>query len=390
MNEIENLLSMHAQWYGDPANTRIFTCPGRINIIGEHIDYNGGHVLPAAVDKEILLSISPNDENILRFNSVDFGDPFEIHLDNLASFDDPGDHWWIYPFGACKLMEMDWRSGYDLSFRNTLPAGAGMSSSAAITVCTLYALSRLNNINMNENGMARIAQKVEWEVAGVSCGIMDQFAVINGKRDNAIMLDTRDLSFEYVPVDSNAVHFVLVNSGIKHSLRDSGYNERRRECEQALQKLQQNGMDIDHLCEIPVEKLDLVKSQLPEVEYRRTLHAVTENQRVKEFASYMQNYRLHDAGAAMYGSHESLRDNFEVSIPEIDQMVEWAREYDGVYGSRMMGGGFGGCTINMVALYAVDRFIEGIKKKFENQFGRIPEVYNCVLEDGVHRVSRPS
>lgn len=387
MKEIEDLKTAHAHSYGDSPRMRVFACPGRINIIGEHIDYNGGHVLPAAVNKHVYLAVTPNNDNIIRFHSVDFGDPFEIHIDNIGDMNDPGDHWWVYPFGACKLMDIDWKSGFDFTFKNTLPAGAGMSSSAAITVCTMYALGKLHDTTMKANDMARLAQRVEWEVAGVSCGIMDQFSVIHGKEDNAVMLDTRDLSFDYVPVDSNVVHFVLVNSGIKHSLKDTGYNDRRRECEQALEKLQASGIEIDHLCELPAGKIDVIKDILSDNEYKRTVHAVTENLRVKEFSDAMDTYRLYDAGDAMFRSHASLRDDFEVSIPEIDRMVEWTKEIDGVYGSRMMGGGFGGCTINMVALYAVDRFIDRVTKKFEGEFGRTPEIYNCVLEDGVHELT---
>ncbi len=387
MKEIQDLKNVHGQSYGDSSPVRVFACPGRINIIGEHIDYNGGHVMPAAVDKHVYLAVTPNHDSIIRFNSIDFGDPFEIHLENLGDMNDPGDHWWVYPFGACKLMDINWKSGFDFTFKNTLPAGAGMSSSAAITVSTMYALGMLHDAPIKANDMARLAQRVEWEVAGVSCGIMDQFSVIHGKKDNAIMLDTRDLSFEFVPVDSNAVHFVLVNSGIKHSLKDTGYNDRRKECEKALEKLQASGMGIDHLCELPADKLDVIKGKLSEDEYKRTVHAVTENLRVKEFSDAMIAYRLHDAGDAMFRSHASLRDDFEVSIPEIDRMVEWTKNIDGVYGSRIMGGGFGGCTINMVALYAVDRFIDGITKKFEDEFGRTPEIYNCVLEDGVREIT---
>ncbi|MFW5861854.1 MAG: galactokinase [Spirochaetota bacterium] len=386
MKEIQDLKTAHVRAYGDSPRMRVFACPGRINIIGEHIDYNGGHVLPAAVNKHVYLAITPNNDNVIRFHSVDFGDPFEIHVDNIDDMSDPGDHWWVYPFGACKLIDIELKSGFDLTFKNTLPAGAGMSSSAAITVCTIYALCMLHNASIKPNEMARLAQRVEWEVAGVSCGIMDQFSVIHGKEDNAIMLDTRDLSFEFVPVDSNVVHFVLVNSGIKHSLKDTGYNDRRKECQHALETLQAGGIKIDHLCELPAEKIDVIKGMLSDVEFKRTVHAVTENLRVKEFSDAMNAYRLHEAGDAMFRSHASLRDDFEVSIPEIDRMVKWTKDIDGVYGSRMMGGGFGGCTINMVALYAVDRFTDQITKKFEAEFGRAPEIYNCILEDGVREL----
>ena len=385
----DNVITFHREHFPHSTDYALFASPGRINIIGEHIDYNGGTVLPAAIDKHIYICVSRNNDGIIRFVSANHKEIGEVSLKNLytpQTQSHAANTWWVYPYGACVVSTIEFDYGLDFSFYSTLPVGAGMSSSASITVGTLYALYSLYNKKIKNADLALQAQKVEWDFAGVHCGIMDQMAIINGKKDQAIMLNTQSMDFSYIPVDTSAVRFVLVNSGIKHSLRESGYNDRRRECEQALAMLKQAGFAIQHLCDCSLDDLIQIQNILPQTEYKRAYHVISENHRVHQFAREIQQYNLSKAGELLYKSHQSLSVNYEVSIPLIDEMVEWASDIDGVYGSRLMGGGFGGCTISMVALYAVEHFTVTIAQKFKKKENRTPEIYECSIEDGTHRI----
>jgi len=386
---IDTVIAFHREHFPQSNDYALFASPGRINIIGEHIDYNGGTVLPAAIDKHIYICVSRNNDGIIRFVSANHKEIGEVSLKNLyapQTQSHAGHTWWVYPYGACVVSNIKFDYGLDFSFYSTLPVGAGMSSSASITVGTLYALYSLYNKKIKNADLALQAQKVEWDFAGVHCGIMDQMAIVNGKKDQAIMLNTQSMDFSYIPVDTSAVRFVLVNSGIKHSLRESGYNDRRRECEQALAMLKQAGFAIQHLCDCSLDDLIQIQNILPQTEYKRAYHVISENHRVHQFAREIQQYNLSKAGELLYKSHQSLSVNYEVSIPLIDEMVEWASDIDGVYGSRLMGGGFGGCTISMVALYAVEYFAVTIAQKFKKKENRTPEIYECSIEDGTHRI----
>ncbi|MGB4269836.1 MAG: galactokinase [Spirochaetota bacterium] len=386
---IDTVIAHHQEHFPQSTNCALFASPGRINIIGEHIDYNGGAVLPAAIDKHIYICVSRNDDGILRFVSANHKEAGEVAINNLHSPQTKthaAHTWWVYPYGACALSTIEFDHGLDFSFYSTLPVGAGMSSSASITVGTLYALYTLYNKKIKNTDLALLAQKVEWDFAGVKCGIMDQMAIINGKKDNAILLNTQTMNYNFIPVDTSAVRFVLVNSGVKHSLRESGYNDRRQECERALLMLKKAGFAINELCDCSVDDLIQIQTILPQTEYKRTYHAITENHRVHQFAREIQQYNLSKAGELLYKSHESLSVFYEVSISLIDEMVEWASDIDGVYGSRLMGGGFGGCTISMVALYAVEHFTETIAQKFKKKENRTPEIYKCSIDDGTRRI----
>lgn len=325
----------------------------------------------------------------MRFVSSSHADIGEVSIHAIhtpQAADYASGKWWIYPFGACALADVGFDSGCDMSFFSTLPVGAGMSSSAALSVGTLYALLALHNKKFKPTALALKAQQVEWDFAGVHCGIMDQMAIIHGKKNHAVFLDTQDLSVKLIPIDTSAVRFIIVNSGEKHSLRESGYNDRRKESESALGLLHQSGFPIKHLCQLGISDLADIQAILPQTEYKRASHAISENHRVHQFSKEIQQYNLHKAGELLYKSHDSLSVFYEVSTPLIDDMVEWASEVDGVYGARLMGGGFGGCTINMVALYAVDHFKETIANKFNNAEKRLPEIYECSLSDGISQV----
>ncbi|MCX8124669.1 MAG: galactokinase [Spirochaetes bacterium] len=386
---IDKVITFHREHFPKSTNYMLFVSPGRINIIGEHIDYNGGTVLPAAIDKYIYICLSRNNDGIIRFVSSSHKEMGEVSINNIHSsvtLAHAQNKWWIYPFGACVLSQIEFDSGWDCSFYSTLPVGAGMSSSASITVGTLYALYTIYNIKIKNTDLALKAQKVEWDFANVKCGIMDQMAIINGKKDHALMLNTQNLVCSLIPIDTAAVRFVLVNSGVKHSLRESGYNDRRRECERATIMLKKAGFAIEYLCDCSVDDLAPIQDILPPTEYKRAYHVITEHHRVHQFAEQIQQYNLSKAGELLYKSHECLSVYYQVSIPLIDEMVEWASTIDGVYGSRLMGGGFGGCTVSMVALFAVEHFKRAIAQKFKNKENRVPEIYECTIEDGVHQI----
>jgi len=386
MNPVQEIIGSHRETFQGAASIRVFSCPGRINLIGEHIDYNGGHVLPAAIDKAIYLALSPNKDGVFRFHSTAFSGIVELTKDQLFKRELHHVDWWIYTAGVLRVMfENGWPvdHGFDMSFLSTIPVGSGLSSSAAMCEVCIYALMQELGVAMSKKEMVLLGQRIEYEAAGVKCGTMDQFAVVHGKKDHAVLLDTRDMSYTYVPVDSRRAHWILVNSGVKHSLRESGYNDRRKQCENALSIMHGKGLNGKYLCDFSLSDFERVKQDLPEAERKRAYHAISENIRTIEFNGCMKNNDYASAGRLLYGSHESLRDNFEVSISEIDRMVEWARGISGVYGSRLMGGGFGGCTINMVDVSHTEEFRETMIEKFTEEFSRTPEIYECILEDGV-------
>ncbi len=389
MDIVKDLLKIHGENFTAAGDLRVFACPGRINLIGEHIDYNGGHVLPAAVDKSIYLVISPNDKKSFRFFSTAFKGVDEISIDDLYKSELDKDKWWIYPAGVIRLISEDkWplNHGYDLSFTSTIPVGSGMSSSAALTEVAVLAFSSILKIHMTQAHMAGLGQRIEVELVGLSCGIMDQFAVVAGRKNCAVLLNTNTLEYEYVKVDSNVVHWVLVNSMVKHSLKDSGYNDRRADCDSAVKKLNKCGFNKKYVCEFTMKEFEDNKNVLSEREQKRVLHAISEENRTIEFEKVMKHGDYITAGELLVGSHESLRDNYEVSINELDKMVEWALQVDGVMGCRMMGGGFGGCTINMVKKENVAEFKKVISEKFKAEFGKETEIYDCVIGDGVREL----
>ncbi|HSV96413.1 MAG TPA: galactokinase [Spirochaetota bacterium] len=379
---MKRLIETHGSAFPDTGPGRVFFCPGRINLIGEHVDYNGGHVLPAAIDRAVYLCMSRNAQKCFRFNDAGFDASGELPLSLFKGGADVPKVW-LYPAGALALVPGGWEEGLDLSYLSTIPPGAGVSSSAAVTTVTLYGAFSVLGMTIDMVELARMGQRVERDYAGVACGIMDQFAVIHGRKDSAMLLDTRDLSFEYLHINSSRIHFVLVNSGIRHSLRESGYNDRRKECESALALLRGMGAGIDHLCELGPADFERLAPELPAVEQKRARHAVTENARTLEFHRRMRSGDYTGAGALLYVSHASLRDDFEVSILELDRLVEWAVPVPGVFGSRMMGGGFGGCSITMVDSGAVEEFVRKIEVKFREAHGAGPQIFDCTIGEGV-------
>ncbi len=354
--------------------------PGRVNLIGEHTDYNGGHVFPCAIHMGIYCAAGKRNDNKLCLYSENFSDEGIIEFD-LA---DPNLRgcWADYPLSVIKALSAfgyDLPGGADMVFHGDLPDGAGLSSSAALEVVTAVTLRELYSVPITNQEAAIIGQFAENRFIGVNCGIMDQFASAMGKKDSAVLLDSDTLAFEYAPVGNAAV--VIVNSGVKHSLASSAYNQRRRECESACSDLR-----VPTLCSLVPEEFEERKHMIgDEICLRRAMHAVYENRRAKDAVDALKKGDLPLFGSLMNESHISLRDYYEVSCEELDYLAEEAWKQPGVYGARMTGGGFGGCTVNLMQPDAVMSFTRTIQTGYEKRFGIIPEVYIVRASDGAGR-----
>ncbi|MDO7851737.1 galactokinase [Hymenobacter convexus] len=361
--------------------------PGRVNLIGEHTDYNGGFVLPAAVDKEAVFAVGLNKGTQIRLVAHDLNETLE--LANAAEIAPSATHWANYLLGVAAQFQLRGIDvpGFDCVFAGTVPLGAGMSSSAAIECGLAFALNELLKAGFEKMELARIAQFAEHTYAGVQCGIMDQFASLFGRDGHVVRLDCRSLDYEYFPFDTQAARIVLCNSGVKHSLASSEYNTRRQECERGVSVLQQHYEGIGSLRDATLEQLEAVKGEIGGTVYRRCAYVVQENARVEAACQCLIAGDLAGFGKEMYGSHAGLRDDYEVSCAELDVLVEAAQKAPGVFGARMMGGGFGGCTINLVAPDKVDEFIASVSKVYEEKFGLKLETYQTTIVAGVGTVA---
>ena len=351
--------------------------PGRVNLIGEHTDYNGGYVFPCAINMGIYCAAAKRNDNVLRFYSADFQNQgiIEYKSDdfNLKNC------WADYPVSVINSLASfgyELPSGADFLFSGDLPNGAGLSSSAALEVVTGTILRELFSIPLTNQEIALIGQFAENRFIGVNCGIMDQFASAMGREGDAILLNANTLSYNYAPIGNAAI--VIVNSGVKHSLASSAYNQRRRECEYAASELK-----IHSLCSVIPDEFESRKMLITdEICRKRAKHAVYENRRVIDAADAIERGDLQTFGMLMNSSHTSLRDNYEVSCEELDFLAENAQRMPGVYGARMTGGGFGGCTVNLMKQDAVDNFISDIKSLYENRFGIRAEIYSVSAANG--------
>jgi galactokinase len=355
--------------------------PGRINIIGEHTDYNDGFVFPAAIDKEIMFAARPNDKNIFRFYSVDFNEHFEMKLRDLNKSEV---QWANYLLGVADQFK---QAGYelrgvDVAFGGNIPVGAGLSSSAAVETGFAKVLSELFDFNVTNLDLVKMSQKAEHEYAGVMCGIMDQFAIIHGKSGHALKLDCRTLDYEYAPVEMEDYQILLIDTKVKHALASSEYNTRRKECEQAVEVLKQYDPSVKALRDVTPELLKKHHFELEEKVYKRAKYVVEENIRVEKAFEALQNNDVVKLGKLMYETHIGLRDEYEVSCDELDILFDIAYQSEAVVGARMMGGGFGGCTINIVRNDGVDVFVENAAKEFEKKTGQKPEVYKVKISEG--------
>lgn len=355
--------------------------PGRINLIGEHTDYNDGFVFPAAIDKEIHFAVAKNKANIFRFYALDLHESFEMKVENLAKSDTS---WANYLLGVAAQFK---KAGYELEgvdcvFGGDIPLGAGLSSSAAIENGFAFALKEILEAPVSKIQMIKMAQKAEHEYAGVMCGIMDQFASMTGKKDHAIKLDCRSLDFEYANIDLHDYEILLVNTNVKHELASSEYNTRRAECETGVQILQKYDNNITALRDVSLSLLQVHREEIDPIVYKRCEFVIKENLRVEDAFSALAKNDIKTLGALMFQSHEGLRDDYDVSCKELDLLFDMAKKSDDIIGSRMMGGGFGGCTINIVKKEKMNTFSEGVKKEYSKITGIEPEIYSVKITDG--------
>jgi galactokinase len=355
--------------------------PGRVNLIGEHTDYNDGFVLPAAIDRTIEFGARRRDDDIVRAHSIDFQDQSEFSLDAIEK--DEKHAWSNYLRGVLKFLQEDGHrlTGADIAFGGNVPREAGLSSSAAVEVGAVALAMRLFNIQLDPLEVVRLARRAENEFVNVPCGIMDQFACALGKRDHALFLDCRDLSYRHIPL-SGRVKIVVCYSGVRRALAASEYEIRLQQCRQAVAQLGTTGLAVKSLREIDLTDLEVARHSLSEILLKRARHVVSENDRVLKAVKQLEKGDLESFGRLMIASHESLRDDYEVSCRELDVLVELALKQPGVLGARMTGAGFGGCTVNLVLADVAESFAEAVKKGYDKATGLNAEVYVCEASDG--------
>lgn len=386
---VEQLKNKFAEVFGPEGESAVYFAPGRVNMIGEHTDYNGGHVFPCALTIGTYGVVRKRQDRKLRFYSMNFEQlgVMESSLDELVPSKDAD--WTNYPKGvlwAFKERGMEVTEGFDLLLFGNIPNGSGLSSSASVEVLIGYILKDQYGFDVTNQDLALIGQFSENRFNGVNCGIMDQFAIAMGKADHAIFLDTNTLDYTYVPLKLDGAKIVIACSNKKRGLGDSKYNERRSECETALAELQKV-VDIKSLGELTEEQFEANKDAIgDEVRVRRARHAVYENQRTIQAVEALQKQDLKKFGELMNASHVSLRDDYEVTGIELDTLVEEAWKVDGVIGSRMTGAGFGGCTVSIVEDAAVDRFIESVGTAYRDKIGYAADFYVVQIGSGPCRL----
>ena len=362
------------------SNPVFYASAGRINLIGEHTDYNGGFVFPGAIDKYIMTAININGTDKVRLYSVDMNQYTEF---GLREEDKPAEQWACYVFGVCReVIKRGFEvKGFDAVFAGDVPLGEGLSSSAALESCFAYALNDLFNDNkISIFELALIGQSTEHNYCGVNCGIMDQFASVFGKKDCLMRLDCRSLEFKYFPFKPVGYKLVLVNSQVKHELVDSPYNKRRESCERVAKTL-----GVETLRDADMSMLEAAKNQISDEDYKRAVYVIGEKQRVLDVCEALEKGDYETVGQRMYETHHGLSKDYEVSCEELDFLNDVAKEC-GVTGSRIMGGGFGGCTINLVKEELYDTFVQTAKTKFNEKYGIEPIIIDVVISDGAHKV----
>jgi len=355
--------------------------PGRINLIGEHTDYNEGFVLPAAVDKEIVVALTPRTDRKCIVVAHDLGEEFEFDLEHLEK---SRKGWPNYIMGVVQqfLMRHYPIMGFKCVFGGYIPIGAGLSSSAALECGVAVALDHAFSLDIQKIDIVKMCQMAENQFVGVKCGIMDQFSNMFGKKDNVFKLDCRSLQHEYYPFKLADMSIILLDTQVKHSLASSEYNTRREQCESGVKILQKHDPKIQSLRDVSLDLLQSHKQEFEEVIFSRCEYVIEENLRVLVACQDLKAGNFYSFGNKMYGSHEGLRDKYEVSIKELDVLVEIASKDDAVLGARMMGGGFGGCTINLVNDNGIDDFLGQVKVEYKSRTGREVQVYKAKIADG--------
>lgn len=367
----------------------IVRSPGRVNIIGEHTDYNEGFVLPAAIDKAIYIAIGKRDDDKVMLHSQEFR---EDHASSLHNLQRSSKHWPDYILGVTdQLMKKGCPlKGFNLVVDGNVPIGAGLSSSAAVECATIFALNELFGLQLSKLDMVRMAQKAEHEFAGVKVGIMDMFASMFGKKDHAIRLDCRSLDYEYEPLRLEGIRILLLNTNVKHSLSSSEYNTRRAQCEQGVEWVREHHPGVRSLRDATPDMLDKWVAPRDPVIYKRCRYVVEEIQRLLQGCEDLRRGDIAALGAKMFRTHEGLSREYEVSCPELDFLVDAVKGNPAILGARMMGGGFGGCTINLIKEDAIDELVKRISVSYQKQMGLELTAYVARIEDGTAVIRKPS
>ncbi len=383
MKNLEIVRSTFKEKFGTEGN--VYFSPGRINLIGEHTDYNGGFVLPGAVDKGMLIEIKPNGTDKIRAYAIDLKEYAEF---GLKEEDKPAEGWARYIFGVVRELAKRGgeTGGFDTVFTGDVPLGAGMSSSAALESAYAYALNDIYNLKFDKKELVKVGQMTEHNYVGVNCGIMDQFASLFGKEGHLIKLDCSTMEYEYVPFDPKGYKVVLLDSVVKHALVGSPYNDRRLSCERVAKELNKKYPEVEFVCQATMDQLASVKDEVSAEDYKRAEYAVGEAERLRTACEAMSQGDYETVGKMMYGTHWGMSKLYDVSCEELDFLATIAEEA-GVSGSRIMGGGFGGCTINIVKEDLYDSFIAKAKAEFAAKYGHEPKVYDVVIGDGSRKIA---
>ncbi len=362
----------------------VYASPGRINLIGEHTDYNGGFVFPGAVDKGIIAEIRPNGTDRVRAHALDLDESTEF---GLREEDAPKESWARYIFGVCReIIKRGGKiGGFDTVFAGNVPLGAGMSSSAALESTFAFALNDLWKLDIDKFELAKIGQATEHNYCGVMCGIMDQFASVFGKAGSLIRLDCRSMEYKYFPFNPKGYKLVLLDSVVKHELASSAYNKRRESCERVVKAIRKHHAEIEFLRDASMEMLREVKDEVSAEDYMRAEYVIGEVQRVLNVCEALERGDYETVGQKMYETHHGMSKLYEVSCEELDFLNDIARKC-GVTGSRVMGGGFGGCTINLVKDERYDNFVKTAFEEYKARFGHEPRLYNVVISDGSRKL----
>jgi len=379
----EEIIILYQEKFGKET-PEVYTAPGRINLIGEHTDYNGSFVFPGAVDKGITAAIRLNGTEKVRAYALDLSEYSEFGLNEE---DIPNEGWAKYIFGVCReIIKRGGKvEGFDTVFSGNVPLGAGMSSSAALESTYAYALNDMLNLGIDKFELAKIGQATEHHYVGVKCGIMDQFISLFGKKGHLVRLDCKTMEYEYFPFDPQGYKLVLLDTQVKHELASSAYNKRRESCERAAEAIRKNHPEVQFLRDADMNMLNEVKNVISEEDYMRAKYVIEETQRVLDVSDALKKGDYETVGKKMYETHEGMSKLYEVSCEELDFLNDIAKK-SGVTGSRVMGGGFGGCTINLVKDELHDEFIEEANTQFKNKFGYEPKVYDVVISDGARKL----
>ena len=369
-------------------NPVIVRSPGRVNIIGEHTDYNLGFVLPASIEKAIYFALQLNGTNTFNIEAF-LTLPEKISLDVKGNGPEFSCFWGKYFKAIIEILnEKNYPlKGVDFVFGGDIPIGSGLSSSAALCCGFTYALSKILHLNIDRTEIAKIGQEAEHRI-GLNCGLMDQYAVLFGKKGNALFLDCKDLSYKYVPINLVGYSWVLINSKITHELAvGNEYNERRQSCEEIVKKAKENNSNVASLRDVSEDAIMAIKNDVDTTDFKRALYVIQENERVLKMIKALENGDAKEVGNILLAGHKSMSTDFEISTSEIDYLVNVSQEQDGVVGSRMMGGGFGGCTINLIKDKNVDKAVKKILTAYKEETGITPECYHLQIDDSVQTLN---